>query len=67
MLSSKFHGRAFRIGQSRDMKVFRLITEGTVEEMMYLRQVYKQVCVILCPIRLAVHRNNLNKDSLRII
>ena len=39
------HGRAFRIGQSRDVKVFRLITEGTVEEMMYLRQVYKQVCV----------------------
>ena len=25
------------------MKVFRLISEGTVEEMMYLRQVYKQV------------------------
>ena len=37
------YGRAFRIGQSRDVKVFRLITEGTVEEMMYLRQVYKQV------------------------
>lgn len=35
--------RAFRIGQSRDVIVYRLITEGTVEEMVYLRQVYKQV------------------------
>ena len=30
------------------MKVFWLITEGTVEEMMYLRQVYKQVHVCTC-------------------
>lgn len=35
--------RAFRIGQSRDVKVYRLVTEGSVEEMIYLRQVYKQV------------------------
>lgn len=35
--------RAYRIGQSRDVKVFRLISLGTVEEIMYLRQVYKQV------------------------
>ncbi|XP_071588061.1 DNA excision repair protein ERCC-6-like 2 isoform X1 [Heliangelus exortis] len=34
--------RAYRIGQHRDVKVFRLISLGTVEEMMYLRQVYKQ-------------------------
>ncbi|XP_021235135.1 DNA excision repair protein ERCC-6-like 2 isoform X3 [Numida meleagris] len=34
--------RAYRIGQCRDVKVFRLISLGTVEEMMYLRQVYKQ-------------------------
>ncbi len=34
--------RAFRIGQSRDVRVYRLVTEGTVEEMIYLRQVYKQ-------------------------
>uniref|UniRef100_A0A8C3FE63 ERCC excision repair 6 like 2 n=1 Tax=Chrysemys picta bellii TaxID=8478 RepID=A0A8C3FE63_CHRPI len=34
--------RAYRIGQYRDVKVFRLISLGTVEEMMYLRQVYKQ-------------------------
>ncbi|XP_074935973.1 DNA excision repair protein ERCC-6-like 2 isoform X2 [Phalacrocorax aristotelis] len=34
--------RAYRIGQYKDVKVFRLISLGTVEEMMYLRQVYKQ-------------------------
>uniref|UniRef100_A0A7M4ESU1 ERCC excision repair 6 like 2 n=1 Tax=Crocodylus porosus TaxID=8502 RepID=A0A7M4ESU1_CROPO len=34
--------RAYRIGQCRDVKVFRLISLGTVEEMIYLRQVYKQ-------------------------
>ncbi|XP_067424701.1 DNA excision repair protein ERCC-6-like 2 isoform X2 [Emydura macquarii macquarii] len=41
--------RAYRIGQCRDVKVFRLISLGTVEEMMYLRQVYKQQlhCVVV--------------------
>ncbi|XP_048383438.1 DNA excision repair protein ERCC-6-like 2 isoform X1 [Stegostoma tigrinum] len=34
--------RAYRIGQCRDVKVFRLISLGTVEEIMYLRQLYKQ-------------------------
>ncbi|KAG8455320.1 hypothetical protein GDO86_001498 [Hymenochirus boettgeri] len=34
--------RAYRIGQCRDVKVFRLISLGTVEEMIYLRQLYKQ-------------------------
>ncbi|KAL9822217.1 DNA excision repair protein ERCC-6-like 2 isoform 2-T3 [Geothlypis trichas] len=34
--------RAYRIGQHRAVKVFRLISLGTVEELMYLRQVYKQ-------------------------
>jgi len=34
--------RVFRIGQRRDVEVFRLISEGTIEEMMYLREVYKQ-------------------------
>ena len=38
-----FHCRAFRIGQSRDVKVYRFISEATVEENIYLRQVYKQV------------------------
>ncbi|KAM6169957.1 DNA excision repair protein ERCC-6-like 2 [Rhynchocyon petersi] len=41
--------RAYRIGQTRDVKVFRLISVGTVEEIMYLRQVYKQQlhCVVV--------------------
>lgn len=35
--------RAYRIGQCRDVTVLRLISLGTVEEVIYLRQVYKQV------------------------
>ena len=35
--------RVYRLGQSRDVRVYRLITMGTVEENIYLRQVYKQV------------------------
>lgn len=34
--------RVFRIGQCRDVQVFRLVSEGSIEEMMYLREVYKQ-------------------------
>nr|XP_044998719.1 DNA excision repair protein ERCC-6-like 2 isoform X1 [Jaculus jaculus] len=34
--------RVYRIGQCRDVKVLRLISLGTVEEVMYLRQLYKQ-------------------------
>ncbi|XP_054895824.1 DNA excision repair protein ERCC-6-like 2 isoform X3 [Poeciliopsis prolifica] len=34
--------RAYRIGQCRDVTVFRLISLGTVEEVIYLRQLYKQ-------------------------
>ena len=31
-----------RIGQRRDVRVYRLITAGSIEENVYLRQVYKQ-------------------------
>ena len=34
--------RAYRIGQTRDVEVFRLISTGTVEEVVYARQIYKQ-------------------------
>ncbi|XP_056020257.1 DNA excision repair protein ERCC-6-like 2 isoform X3 [Ostrea edulis] len=34
--------RAYRIGQWRDVHVYRLISAGTIEENIYLRQVYKQ-------------------------
>lgn len=33
--------RAFRIGQQRDVEVIRLVSQGTVEELMYARQLYK--------------------------
>ncbi|KXJ90919.1 P-loop containing nucleoside triphosphate hydrolase protein [Microdochium bolleyi] len=34
--------RAYRIGQTRDVDVFRLISIGTIEEITYARQIYKQ-------------------------
>ncbi|RYO95186.1 hypothetical protein DL764_007734 [Monosporascus ibericus] len=34
--------RAYRIGQTRDVDVFRLISTGTIEEITYARQIYKQ-------------------------
>eukprot|EP00611_Tribonema_gayanum_P031457 TRINITY_DN909_c0_g1_i1.p1 TRINITY_DN909_c0_g1~~TRINITY_DN909_c0_g1_i1.p1 ORF type:complete len:725 (+),score=215.97 TRINITY_DN909_c0_g1_i1:213-2177(+) len=33
--------RAFRIGQTRDVVVYRMITAGTVEEKMYEKQIFK--------------------------
>ncbi|KAM0333290.1 hypothetical protein ACHAQA_001951 [Verticillium albo-atrum] len=34
--------RAYRIGQRRDVEVFRLVASGTIEEIVYARQIYKQ-------------------------
>ncbi|PPQ68987.1 hypothetical protein CVT25_009172 [Psilocybe cyanescens] len=34
--------RAFRIGQLRDVTVYRLLGSGSVEELIYARQIYKQ-------------------------
>ncbi|KAI1389993.1 P-loop containing nucleoside triphosphate hydrolase protein [Hypoxylon trugodes] len=34
--------RAYRIGQVRDVEVYRLISTGTIEEVTYARQIYKQ-------------------------
>lgn len=34
--------RAYRIGQIRDVEVFRLVSAGSVEEIVYARQIYKQ-------------------------
>ncbi|KAE8448069.1 hypothetical protein EG329_009834 [Mollisiaceae sp. DMI_Dod_QoI] len=34
--------RAYRIGQQRDVEVYRLVSAGTVEEIVYARQIYKQ-------------------------
>jgi DNA excision repair protein ERCC-6 len=34
--------RAWRIGQTREVTVYRLVTAGTIEEKVYHRQIYKQ-------------------------
>ncbi|KAF2840926.1 DNA excision repair protein [Patellaria atrata CBS 101060] len=34
--------RAYRIGQERDVEVFRLVSAGAIEEIIYARQIYKQ-------------------------
>jgi len=34
--------RAYRIGQTEKVSVYRLVTKGSVEEMVYMRQLYKQ-------------------------
>ncbi|KAL2152576.1 hypothetical protein VTH82DRAFT_5760 [Thermothelomyces myriococcoides] len=34
--------RAYRIGQTRNVDVFRLVSAGTIEEIVYARQIYKQ-------------------------
>ena len=34
--------RAWRIGQTKDVSVYRLITIGTIEEKIYKKQIYKQ-------------------------
>lgn len=40
--------RAYRIGQQRDVKVYRFITAGTLEELIYWRQVFVRVCACAC-------------------
>ena len=39
---SQAQDRAYRIGQARDVEVFRLVSAGTIEELVYARQIYKQ-------------------------
>jgi len=34
--------RAYRLGQKQDVKVYRLVSAGCIEEIIYLRQLYKQ-------------------------
>lgn len=34
--------RAYRFGQKRDVLVFRLLGAGSIEELIYARQLYKQ-------------------------
>ena len=39
---SQARERAWRVGQKREVTVYRLITPGTIEEKVYHRQIYKQ-------------------------
>lgn len=41
MSLSQARERAWRIGQKKDVTVYRLITRGTIEEKVYQRQIYK--------------------------
>lgn len=41
VLSRQARERAWRIGQKRDVTIYRLITRGTIEEKVYHRQIYK--------------------------
>jgi len=34
--------RAYRFGQTRDVAVYRLLGAGSIEELIYARQLYKQ-------------------------
>ena len=40
-LDAQAQDRAYRIGQRKDVTVFRLVSTGSVEEMKYIRQLYK--------------------------
>ncbi|KAK3612352.1 hypothetical protein CHS0354_011070 [Potamilus streckersoni] len=48
--------RAYRIGQRRNVHVFRLVSAGTIEENMYLRQIYKQQLL-----HVAIENENANR------
>jgi SNF2 family DNA or RNA helicase len=39
--TKKARERAWRIGQSRRVTIYRLITSGTIEEKIYQRQIFK--------------------------
>lgn len=40
-MDNQAQDRAYRIGQKHNVYVYRLISIGTIEEMMYIRQIYK--------------------------
>ena len=59
--------RAYRIGQQRNVHVYRLISIGSIEENIYMRQIYKQVSYLdkifkdrsskICEIKTLKHLN----------
>lgn len=56
--------RAWRIGQQRNVTVYRLITAGTIEEKIYQRQVFK--CLLSNKVLIDPHQKNvLNTSTLQ--
>jgi DNA excision repair protein ERCC-6 len=42
MTLNKKRERAWRIGQTKNVTIYRLLTSGTIEEKIYHRQIFKQ-------------------------
>ncbi|KAK8893556.1 DNA excision repair protein ERCC-6 [Tritrichomonas musculus] len=61
--------RAWRIGQKKDVLVYRLITVGTIEEKMYKKQIYKQFLsekILKDPNQKRLFTPNSKKDLFRL-
>ncbi|KAH8051164.1 hypothetical protein JL722_10861 [Aureococcus anophagefferens] len=41
-LDAQAQDRAYRLGQKRQVDIFRLVSKGTIEEMTFMRQLYKK-------------------------
>lgn len=54
--------RAYRIGQERDVEVFRLVAQGTIDELKYLRQLYK----VHLKQETLVHNDESSKQAARL-
>jgi Helicase conserved C-terminal domain len=57
--------RAWRIGQTRKVTIYRLLTTGTIEEKMYQRQIYKQLLsnkILIDPNQTRTFQHDLLRD-----
>lgn len=56
--------RAWRIGQRRDVAIYRLITGGTIEEKVYHRQIYKNFLTNKVRLAMAASANDASIQKL---